>query len=332
MGAPVRLEAEFFDDPAVDALATLLDYPDRDMAAGKLARLYAWQTEKFTADRPTYAVPRSILIGIFGVRGPDAIVEAGLATLQADGAYKIHGSDKPNGRTPGKTRINWLWMESQAQAERGRRRAAATGDGARANGRFTSAAPAGDQPETSRKHAADQPLTSSLISDLSSLSDLTHTQSAREASTPDQLPLSPTRDPDSPGALVMAAADRLTASRRAIDPRAMPISEGDGRARDVVARLREAGPAARERLEHALRCVEARATATKSIDPLGWASFASEAAWGFVMQSSVEGYAASGGSRAGPRDGQPRRHPPQSASRGQITNTGPHVLDGEIPI
>ena len=164
MAAPVRLECEFFDDPSIDALATILGYEDRDTAAGKLARLFSWQTEKYTAERPTYAVPRSTLIGIFGARGPEAMVEAGLATLQADGLYKIHGSDKPNGRTPGKTRVNWLWLERQAQAERGRKRAASAGDGARDQGRFTSAAPAGDQPATSRKHAGDQPPASSPFS------------------------------------------------------------------------------------------------------------------------------------------------------------------------
>ena len=86
MAAPVRLEAEFFDDPDVAALATILGYEDRDTAAGKLARLFSWQTEKYTAERPTYAVPRSTLIGIFGARGPEAMVEAGLATLQAQHA------------------------------------------------------------------------------------------------------------------------------------------------------------------------------------------------------------------------------------------------------
>lgn len=158
--------------------------------------------------------------------------------------------------------------------------------------------------------------------------EITHTPRAREAISPEpvtdatigrdaDLPGAPppapaaTRDPDSPGALVVEAATRLTAARLAIDPKAMPISEGDGRARDVVARLIESGPQARKRIEHALACVQARATARKSIDPLGWASFASEAAWGYVMQSSVKGYAEADDPRARgrPGDGQPRRPP-----------------------
>ena len=228
MGAPVRLEAEFFDDPDVDALAELLGYPDRDMAAGKLARLYSWQTEKYTDERPTYAVPRSTLIGIFGVKGPDAMVEAGLATLQDDGLYKIAGSDKPNGRTPGKTRVNWLWLERQAQADRGRKRAASAGDGARDQGRFTSAAPAGDQPATSRKHAGDQPPASSPFSVLRSPDpDLSLTARAgaeqgppapEQAASPPDAPESPPRPASSDRwrKLALALHDRWADAGRAL--------------------------------------------------------------------------------------------------------------------
>lgn len=143
--------------------------------------------------------------------------------------------------------------------------------------------------------------------------EITHTPRAREGQ-PDPEPATPTpprtSDPDSPGALVMAAADRLTAERRAIDPAAMPITEANSR--DVVARLVESGPEARKRLDHALACVVARAKATQSVDPLRWASFASEAAWAYVQGASVKGYAESADPRArgSPRDGQPRR-PPQ---------------------
>ncbi len=134
-----------------------------------------------------------------------------------------------------------------------------------------------------------------------------------------------TRDPDGPGALVMAAADRLTAARRAIDPQALTITEAS--ARDVVARLVEAGPDARLRLDHALACVEARAKVTRTVDPLRWSSFASEAAWAYVQGASVEGYAAAPDprSRAGPRDGQPRRQPPSAPRRIPTLGPNPHA-------
>lgn len=322
MGAPVRLEAEFFDDPSIDALATILGYEDRDTAAGKLARLFSWQTEKYTAERPTYAVPRSTLIGIFGARGPEAMVEAGLATLQTDGLYKIHGSDKPNGRTPGKTRVNWLWLERQAQAERGRKRAASAGDGARDQGRFTSAAPAGDQPATSRKHAGDQPPASSPFSVLRSPDpDLSHPAGAREPvqpvdpsegwerdvpGKPDAPP--PTRGADSILSLLVEAAAALNAERVRWSPDAPPIDEST--AAGVTARLM-ATPAAdrRRKLMHAVACVIARAKRTRSVDGLRWSTFASESAWAYVVDADVDAYAKSDGSTA--RDG-PRR-PPQHA-------------------
>lgn len=310
MAAPVRLECEFFDDPSIDALATILGYEDRDTAAGKLARLFSWQTEKYTAERPTYAVPRSTLIGIFGARGPEAMVEAGLATLQTDGLYKIHGSDKPNGRTPGKTRVNWLWLERQAQAERGRKRAASAGDGARDQGRFTSAAPAGDQPATSRKHAGDQPPASSPFSVLRSQEpDLTLTARAGEdvPGRPSGTP--PARGEDSILVLVAEAAAALNAERARLDASAPPID--DSTAGAVTQRLM-ATPIAdrRQKLMHAVACVVARAKATRSIEPLRWSTFGSEQAWAYVVDASVAEYARSGqrpghGARDSPRKTQP---------------------------
>ena len=126
----------------------------------------------------------------------------------------------------------------------------------------------------------------------------------------------------------MAAADRLTAARRAIDPAALPVTEAN--AREVLARLAEAGQDARKRLDHALACVEARARSTRTVDALGWSSFASEKAWAWIQQSSVEGYAAGATVRghAGQRDG-PRRQPP---NRGQAPALVTQRPDGDLPI
>lgn len=334
MSAPVRLEAEFFDDPSIDALAMILGYPDRDMAAGKMARLFSWQTEKYTAERPTYAVPRSTLIGIFGPRGPEAMVEAGLATLQEDGAYKIHGSDKPNGRTPGKTRINWLWLECQAQAERGRKRAAA-GDGARTRGRFASAAPAGDQPETSRNQAGGQPPTSSLISDLLSHSEISLSGSrAREADLPataEASPLPPRPamawNPDRQlGELVAVAIGLLNSARAKVDPKARPIpptADGDKSSRALMDHLRPIPSGERmATLCHAVDVMVAHLAAEGSpVDAYRLGMLAGELSWPRWRDGTVAG--------ASKRDG-PRRQP--SASRGQVPALVTDRPDGAIPL
>lgn len=345
MSAPVRLEAEFFDDPSIDALAMILGYPDRDMAAGKMARLFSWQTEKYTADRPTYAVPRSTLIGIFGPRGPEAMVEAGLATLQEDGAYKIHGSDKPNGRTPGKTRINWLWLECQAQAERGRKRAAA-GDGARTRGRFASAVPAGDQPETSRKDAGDQPPTSSLISDLSSPSEISLSgarareagrsggQAGAEVAPPQVKPEAapPPRpamawNPDRQlGELVAVAIGLLNSARAKVDPSAKPIpptADGDKSSRALMDHLRPIPSGERmATLCHAVDVMVAHLAAEgRPVDAYRLGMLAGELSWPRWRDGTVAG--------AAKRDG-PRRQP--SASRGQAPALVTDRPDGAIPL
>lgn len=309
MAAPVRLECEFFDDPSIDALATILGYEDRDTAAGKLARLFSWQTEKYTAERPTYAVPRSTLIGIFGARGPEAMVEAGLATLQADGLYKIHGSDKPNGRTPGKTRVNWLWLERQAQAERGRKRAASAGDGARDQGRFTSAAPAGDQPATSRKHAGDQPPASSLISDLSSqISDLSLSGGARDLGAPEPSKPAPAPSPVSPdrqlGELAEHAITRLTEARRRVDPNAPPIPViVDQPGRQLMDHLRPiSSEMRRSTLDRAIDVMVATFGAeSRPVGDYRMAMLAGPNAWSRWRDGTVAGAGARPEVRAGPR-------------------------------
>ena len=339
MSAPVRLEAEFFDDPAVDALATILGYADRDTASGKLARLYSWQTAKFTAERPTYAVPRSILIGIFGVGGPEAVVEAGLATLQGDGLYKIHGSDKPNGRTPGKTRVNWLWLDRQAQAERGRRRSDAAGDDARNRGRFTSAVPAADQPLTIRKHADDQPLTSSLVSDLRTPDpEDTHTACAREATTPAD---PPAKSPDAHAAIALELHDAWSAAGRALATELNSTAKVGGAAEDprVMRQIREvlgAWAIAARAEDRELRDVAGermaavlavRSAVSRRERHVRW--WAAPTFWALdgIDKDLATDPAAAARPRAGPRD------QPRPRAHGQfVATTVPNRPDGEIPL
>lgn len=281
MAAPVRLEEEVFTDPAVDALAALLGLADRDSAVGKLARLWAWQTEHYTDAKPTYAVPRAILIGIFGARGPEAMVDAGLAALQPDGLYKIHGSDKPNGKkNPKKTRINWLYLERGQRKEAGTRSAevrAEAGDPRGPGGQF-GALPTADQRQTNGTPTADQRDAerppSSPFSVLSSLPES----------------LSPARG--ALGALVDHAIDRLNAARRKVDPTASPIPLiADQPCRELLDHLRPIDAGERRAvLDRAIDVMLATLDARR--DPVGeyrMAMLSGEKAWARWRDGTVAG-------------------------------------------
>lgn len=191
MAAPVRLEGVVFTDPRVSALASLLRLERRATAVGLLAELYSWQTENYTDDRPTYSVPLAILVGIFGADGPQALVGADLAELQADGRYRIRGSDSPNGKDGKTTRVNW-WHKGKIQrANAGARSAEArknSQDHRGARGQFVGGVverPPNDSlppPNDSLNEnltAAERP-PNSLISDLVSQGSETHTPRVRD--------------------------------------------------------------------------------------------------------------------------------------------------------
>ena len=120
----------------------------------------------------------------------------------------------------------------------------------------------------------------------------------------------PDRGQDSILALVAEAAAVLNAERARIDATAPPID--DSTAGAVTQRLM-ATPAAdrRRKLMHAVACVVARAKATRSIEPLRWSIFGSEAAWAYVVDASVAEYARSGARPGhGARDSPGRRPQP----------------------
>lgn len=91
MAAAVTLSAEFFDDPSFDHLGVLLDI-DPDLARMKVARLWSWQTEHYSEERPTYVIPEGFVIGKLGAKGPAAMIEAGLAERRDGGLQIVTGS------------------------------------------------------------------------------------------------------------------------------------------------------------------------------------------------------------------------------------------------
>lgn len=101
--ANVTLTDAIFDDDRFDHLGVILGI-DGDLARMKMARLWSRQTEEYTPERPTYVVSRGALVGRFGPRGPDALVEAGLAEERGDGFY-IKGTEGA---------IEWLWKKKAA--------------------------------------------------------------------------------------------------------------------------------------------------------------------------------------------------------------------------
>lgn len=321
MAIPVRIEAKAWTDPRYQALAIELGMARARHALIAVADIWQWQTEHYTDERPTYCVPRAVIVGALEHRdGPEAMVAAGLAEAQPDGTFRIRGGKDDKGES----RIDWLYRHQLAQAERGRRRAEKAGSEGRQGGKFTSRQPAGHQPEGVRAPATDQPPTSSPISNLRTPDpEISLTAGAREPTKPadpsegwqadvpgkhDAPP--PARGADSILALLTEAAAALNAERVRWSPDAPPIDEST--AAGVTARLM-ATPAAdrRRKLMHAVACVIARAKRTRSVDGLRWSTFGSEQAWAYVVDASVAEYARSGQRPGhGARDSPGRRQQP----------------------
>lgn len=115
MSARVNIEAEAWADLRYETLARLLKLADAHHALIRCARIWAWQTEHFAEDQPTYVVDRDTVDSALGVEGgADAMVRARLAEEVPEG-YRIKGS---------KGRIEWL-HRNRANGERSRASATA---------------------------------------------------------------------------------------------------------------------------------------------------------------------------------------------------------------
>lgn len=307
MAIPVRIEAKAWTDPRYQALAIELGMARARHALIAVADIWQWQTEHYTDERPTYCVPRAVIVGALEHRdGPEAMVAAGLAEAMPDGTYRIRGGRDDKG----KSRIDWLYRDRMAQSERGRRRADRAASEGRQGGRFASRAPAGHQPEGVHEPAAPQPATSSPDSGLQSPEPESPSPRAcaggEATDRTNHVQVAPSdaiagaAAGGDVGRLFELARDRLNDVRREIDPASMPLPDFPGHGHELLARLREAGPQARQRLEIALDRAIARARKQGLVDALQFSTFASAAAWSFIQGSSVEGFAAAGG-RGGSR-------------------------------
>lgn len=109
MSARVTIDREAWTDPAFITLARLLGLTDSDHALIKCARIWAWQTDNYTPDNPTYVVDQDTIEAFLGPGGAQAMVRAKLADEEPDGFF-IRGSVG---------RIEWLYPRRAASQKGG---------------------------------------------------------------------------------------------------------------------------------------------------------------------------------------------------------------------
>lgn len=109
MTAPVRIDAEAWSDLRFATLARILKLADRDHALIKVARIWSWQAENYTPEKPTYVVDQDTIDSALGDGGSAAMVRARLAEEVPDG-FRIKGA---------KGKIEWLWKLRQSASKGG---------------------------------------------------------------------------------------------------------------------------------------------------------------------------------------------------------------------
>lgn len=98
--ARVNIEPQAWGDIRFGVLARLCGLTDHDHALAKCARLWGWQTEHYTPQRPTYVVDGLLIESIFARSdAPAMLVRAQLAEAVPEG-FRIRGSIG---------RIEWLF-------------------------------------------------------------------------------------------------------------------------------------------------------------------------------------------------------------------------------
>ena len=108
--ARTNIEAQAWTDTRFDRLARALGLADRDTALIRCARLWAWQTDNYHPDRPTYVVDAETIEIAMGIDGAaQALVKVGLAEETPSG-FRIRGS---------KDRVEWLWSSRTARKRSG---------------------------------------------------------------------------------------------------------------------------------------------------------------------------------------------------------------------
>ena len=107
--ARINIEAQAWGDLRFAKLARYLNLADHEHALIKCARLWSWQTENYSPDRPTYVVDADTVDAALGIRdSAPAMVKADLAEEVPDG-FRICGSAG---------RIEWLWGNRTARNRR----------------------------------------------------------------------------------------------------------------------------------------------------------------------------------------------------------------------
>lgn len=103
MAGAVRIQAKALSDTRFKVLAKLCGLADQDHALIKCARIWAWQTEFYSPESPTYEVPEDIIDAELGPGGANHLVTARLAT-RSPGGYRMHGTEGE---------IEWLYKARQ---------------------------------------------------------------------------------------------------------------------------------------------------------------------------------------------------------------------------
>lgn len=110
MSTRVNIEAEAWGDIRFATLARLCKLVDSDHALVKCARIWAWQTEHFTPESPTYVVDIDIVESVLGEGAAEILIRCRLAE-PAPGGVRIKGSEG---------RIEWLYRNrSNGKKRRG---------------------------------------------------------------------------------------------------------------------------------------------------------------------------------------------------------------------
>lgn len=113
MSGSVRIAAKAWGDLRFKTLARLCNFADEKHALIMCAQIWAWQTENYSPDNPTYVVDAEIIESALGDGGATAMVKARLADEIADGiatGYRIRGCEGE---------IEWLYKLRKASRKGG---------------------------------------------------------------------------------------------------------------------------------------------------------------------------------------------------------------------
>lgn len=140
MTAPVRIEAKAWSDLRFATVARLMGFADLEHGLIKVSRIWSWQTEHFTPERPTYVVDQSVVDAALGLGGAAAVVRAQLAEETPDG-LRMRGTHG---------RIEWLYQRRQSSAKGGEATKRKHQDNERPIGPLPAGHPAIEQPPAGR--------------------------------------------------------------------------------------------------------------------------------------------------------------------------------------